>query len=125
MATDTKEQAAAKEEAKAAVKEQKSAAAKKEAAAAKKAAEEAERTVRVRAVRTGFYPADGRLRNPGDEFDYVLHKRDDGTVEEKLPSWVEDIEGDMESRTPGEPSGLLPKSTLVEIKDGQAAVVKR
>lgn len=71
--------------------------------------------VSVRAIRRGFYPADGRIRNPGEIFDYIPLKDADGNLEEKLPSWMQDVDGDMETRAVGEESGTLPETTLIEV----------
>lgn len=67
------------------------------------------RAVKVQALRKGFYPADGRIRNPGEIFDYVPVKvKNPKTgkleVEEQLPSWLQDVDGKLESREAGEPS---------------------
>lgn len=101
--------------------EQAALSAKKSAAATavadeKRRKDEAGRTVLVRAIRRGQYPADGKIRNPGDVFDYVLHKLSDGTLEEKLPSWVVHVDGDMESRVPGEPSAPPEEATVIEVR---------
>ena len=48
--------------------------------------------VRVRAVKTGEHPS-GVLRPAGDEFDFVMPEGS-----EKLPHWLVDVEGQVESR---------------------------
>lgn len=80
------------------------------------------RAVSVRAIRTGQYPANGRLRRPGEVFDYVPVK-DPKTdkYEEKLPSWVEDVDGKVKSRPAGEPSASFdaaPAAIITVGKDG-------
>lgn len=85
------------------------------AADARKAQTEAEykdrqsRTVQVQALRKGFYPADGRIRNPGEVFDYVPAKVRNAKTgklepEKQLPSWLQDVDGKLETREAGEPS---------------------
>ena len=108
----TKEEKKAAEDA---AKEAAALAKAREKYAAQQAKENAANTVKVRAVRRGFYPAAGQIRNPGDVFDYVPVKGPDGELEAKLPSWMVDVEGEMESRAPGEESGMLPASTFIEI----------
>lgn len=71
--------------------------------------------VSVRALRRGFYPADGRIRNPGEIFDYIPVEDADGNLEEKLPSWMQAVDGDMETRGIGEESPMQPVSTLIEV----------
>lgn len=94
--------------------------ASKDQAAAAKAREEAKvdrlkdestRTVKVRALRLGQYPADGSLKKPGDVFDYVIVRDKDGNLEEKLPSWMQHIDGKLETRSAGEPSPVLASET--------------
>jgi hypothetical protein len=90
-------------------------AAAQRAADARKAQSDAEykdkqsRTVKVQALRKGFYPADGRIRNPGEVFDYVPAKvRNPKTnklePEKQLPSWLQDVDGKLETREAGEPT---------------------
>jgi hypothetical protein len=90
-------------------------AAAQKAADARKAQTDAEykerqsKAVKVQALRKGFYPADGRIRNPGEVFDYVPAKvRNPKTnkleYEKQLPSWLQDVDGKLESREPGEPT---------------------
>lgn len=74
------------------------------------------RTVQVRAIRRGQYPADGRIRNPGDLFDYVLLKDRKGKLEEKLPSWMVSVDGSLESREQGEPSAEPEEATVIEVR---------
>jgi hypothetical protein len=67
------------------------------------------RAVTVRALRKGFYPADGRIRNPGEIFEYVPArilnvKTKKYEYEKQLPSWLQDVDGKLESREPGEPT---------------------
>lgn len=81
------------------------------------------RIVPVIATRLGQYPADGRLRAPGEAFDYAM-----GEKEEKLPSWMRDPTGAIESRASDEPSQAAPESVLVEVKGtgaGATATVAR
>lgn len=80
----------------------------RESAIEKQRKDEASRTVSVRAIRRGQYPATGGVRNPGEVFDYIRLRRADGSLEEKLPSWVEHVDGDLPSRTPGEPAPAAP-----------------
>lgn len=72
------------------------------------------RTVQVRALRTGQYPADGGIKQPGSVFDYVLNKNAKGKVEEELPSWMEDVDGDIPTRS----LDLSPpeQPTVIEIR---------
>lgn len=83
------------------------------------------RAVSVRAIRTGFYPADGRIRKPGEIFDYVpVRDAKTGVVEELLPSWMQAVDGGIESRTPGETSPSFdntPAATLTIGKDGSVS----
>lgn len=71
------------------------------------------RTVRVRVLpdKKGFYPADGRIRNEGDVFDYVLAKDVKGKLETEVPSWVEDVDGKYKTHSieikPLEPSKVM------------------
>lgn len=85
------------------------------AADARKKAAEADykerqsKAVKVQALRKGFYPADGRIRNPGEIFDYVPAKVPNAKTgkleyEAQLPSWMQDVDGKLESREPGEPT---------------------
>jgi hypothetical protein len=78
--------------------------------------DEEKRSVRVRAIRRGQYPADGRIRNPGDVFDYVLLKDKKGKLEEKLPSWMVDVAGKIESREPGEQANPEPEPLVLEVR---------
>lgn len=81
------------------------------------------RIIPVIATRLGHYPADGRLRAPGEAFDYVMSEK-----ELKLPSWVKDPTRALESRQSDEPSALPAESVLVEVKGtgpGATATVTR
>lgn len=69
------------------------------------------RIIPVIATRVGQYPADGRLRLPGEAFDYVM-----GEKETKLPSWMKDARGELESRASDEPSQLEPEPVVLEVK---------
>lgn len=85
-------------------------------AAAIQAQEKGAKIVPVVATRLGQYPADGRLRAPGEAFDYVM-----GPKEEKLPSWMKDANGSLESRSPDETSptfDITPASVITVNKDG-------
>lgn len=67
------------------------------------------RAVTVRALRKGFYPADGRIRNLGEIFEYVPAlirnaKTKKLEPEKELPSWLQDVDGKLKSREPGEPT---------------------
>lgn len=85
-------------------------------AAETKRKDEEKRSVTVRAIRRGQYPASGRIRNPGDVFDYVLLKDRKGKLEEKLPSWMVSVDGKIESREPGEPSAEPEQATVIEVR---------
>lgn len=80
------------------------------------------RAVSVRAIRTGFYPADGRIRKPGEIFDYVPVKdAKTGKVEELLPSWMQAVDGGTESRVSGETSPSFddsPAAVITVKRDG-------
>lgn len=95
------------------------------AAAEKKATEKAyedkeSRKVQVRALQKGFYPHDGRLRNPGEVFDYHLPRHPKtGKTDSELPSWMQDIGGkiptsdapaDIAAQTP-EPIAAAPATS--------------
>lgn len=101
----------------------------KEEAERKIAADEAKRSVPVRAIRTGYYPAEGRIRVPGakdgsDYFDYVLRKDADGKVETELPSWMVAIDGKVKTRPEFVPAVAAP--VVVEVRgQGAAATVTR
>lgn len=105
---------------------------------AKKAREEAQkkteaeykdresRTVQVRAKSRGFYPADGRIRNEGDVFDYVLNKDEEtDEVEEELPSWMEDVDGKVKTRSLN--AKRVEKPLVIEVhgKGADATVAKK
>lgn len=67
------------------------------------------RTVTVQALRTGFYPADGRIRHPGEIFEYVPVKiRNPKTgkyePETQLPSWLQHVDGKIPTRVVDEVS---------------------
>lgn len=85
------------------------------------AARKGSKIVPVVATRLGQYPADGRLRAPGEAFDYVM-----SADEEKLPSWMSDPSGGVESRAEFEPTAAFEeanRTTLVEVRgDGSATV---
>lgn len=86
-----------------------------------------ERAIPVRALRTGFYPADGRIRKPGEIFDYVPVKDKDGEEEELLPSWMQAVDGERDSRVAGETSPSFDNSPAAVItinKDGSATSSK-
>jgi hypothetical protein len=59
----------------------------------------------VIATRTGFYPADGRVRRRGDVFEYTLGKN-----EKKLPSWMIARDGGYETRDSAETSDAFDNS---------------
>jgi hypothetical protein len=85
-------------------------------AAAILAARPGARIIPVVATRLGQYPADGRLRAPGEAFDYVM-----GEKEEKLPSWMQDARGELESREVDETSPQFdetPAAVITVGKDG-------
>jgi hypothetical protein len=76
------------------------------------------RIVPVIATRLGQYPADGRLRAPGEAFDYVM-----GPDEEKLPSWMQDATGETESHDVGGDASGAATETLIAVRpDGTARV---
>lgn len=85
-------------------------------AAAIQAAQKGAKIVPVVATRLGQYPADGRLRAPGEAFDYVM-----GAKEEKLPSWMKDATGKLDSRSVDETSptfDVTPAAVITVNKDG-------
>jgi hypothetical protein len=74
--------------------------------------------VPVIATRLGYYPAEGRLRAPGEAFEYIL-----GPEEEELPSWMEDPTGkiptrDIFAREPEE-------RTVIEVRGKTVSVVEQ
>lgn len=74
-------------------------AAKNEAKATEEAYKDKEsRKVQVRALSKGFYPHDGRLRTPGEIFDYHLTRDKKGKTETDLPSWMQHVDGKLETR---------------------------
>jgi hypothetical protein len=79
-------------------------------AAQVQAAQPGARIIPVIALRLGQYPADGRLRAPGEAFDYVMNEQ-----ETKLPSWMRDARGTLESRGTDEPSGVAPEPLVLEL----------
>lgn len=74
-------------------------------AVAKENAKEKANKVIVIATRTGFYPADGRVRRRGDVFEYTLGKN-----EKKLPSWMIARDGGYETRDSAETSEAFDNS---------------
>lgn len=84
-------------------------------AAAAIAARKGSKIVPVVARSLGQYPADGRLRAPGEAFDYVMQAN-----EEKLPSWMEDPSGAIESRDPFEVIGGVAPTALIEVRGASA-----
>lgn len=84
-------------------------------AAAAIAARKGSKIVPVVARSLGQYPADGRLRAPGEAFDYVMQDS-----EEKLPSWMEDPSGAIESRDPFEVIGGVAPTALIEVRGASA-----
>lgn len=101
-----------------------------EEAERKLAAEEAKRSVPVRAIRTGYYPAQGRIRVPGakdgsDYFDYVLRKDPvTGKLEDVLPSWMQSVDGKIKTRPEFVPAVAAP--VVLEVRgQGAAATVTR
>lgn len=67
------------------------------------------RAVTVQALRLGFYPADGRIRHPGEIFEYVPVKiRNPKTgkyeAETQLPSWLQHVDGKIPTRVVDEVS---------------------
>jgi hypothetical protein len=87
-------------------------------AMATQAAKKGSKTVMVKATAIGHYPADGRLRVPGEVFPYVLTEAEKG----KLPSWVEPVgsASKLEKRERGEPSGAITAPLIVEIAGAPA-----
>jgi hypothetical protein len=78
-----------------------------------------EKIVPVVATQLGYYPANGRLRAPGEAFDYVMSKD-----EKKLPSWMQDATGKLESREVGETTDafLAGPAAIIEVgRDGSVA----
>lgn len=69
----------------------------------------------VVATRAGHYPAaGGRVRVPGEAFVYYLNEN-----ETKLPSWVRDPKGKVQSRRPGEANpDANPVSAVIEVRQG-------
>lgn len=87
-------------------------------AAATQAQEKGAKIIPVVATRLGQYPADGRLRAPGEAFDYVM-----GPKEEKLPSWMKDASGKVRSRSIDETSPVFdvtPVAVVTINRDGTA-----
>lgn len=83
------------------------------------------RGVEVVAVRTGFYPSDGRIRKPGEKFTYVPVKdAKTGKVEELLPSWMQHVDGKIESRVSGDTSPGFddsPAAVITVKRDGSVS----
>lgn len=68
--------------------------------------DKASRAVLVRATAKGFYPHDGRIRNPGEEFTYYRHQDPKtGKLEDSLPTWMVHVDGNLPTRAFGELSG--------------------
>lgn len=59
-------------------------------AMAAQAAKKGAKVLMVKAVEVGHYPADGRLRAPGEVFPYVYTPEEQAKLG-KLPSWVEPV----------------------------------
>jgi hypothetical protein len=72
--------------------------------------EKGRKSIPVIALRLGQYPANGRLRAEGEAFIYVM-----GPDEKKLPSWMKDPTGAIETRGLNEPSGVVQPPIVVEI----------
>lgn len=78
---------------------QEKAAKDREAATQDQYKDKEKRKVQVRALQRGFYPHDGRIRHPGEVFDYHLEKHPKtGKVEQELPSWMEHVDGKIPTR---------------------------
>lgn len=91
--------------------------------AAAQGIEPGSKAIPVVATARGYYPAyNGRMRVEGEVFDYIL-----GPKEEKLPSWVEDVSGTVESRKRGEPTvDLTPVTVHVQVsRTGGVSVINK
>lgn len=93
-------------------------------------ADEAARSTPVRAIRVGFYPADGCIRTPGakdgsDYFDYVRRKDPvTGELETELPSWMQSVTGEFPTRPEFVPKAEQP--VVIEVTGkGDEATIRR